>query len=507
MADETELKLHLPATAVDALAQRKPLDSAVARRQRLDAIYLDTADRLLQRNAMALRLRRSGRRWVQTLKSAGKAIGGLSVRGEWETPARMRDGRPHIDLAALADTPLPALLGGRGIRALVPVFRTRFTRDARTLTRGSSLIEVAIDRGRIEALAARPRRYEELSEIEFELKQGRAEDLFALALRLVGRGRNALPLVPLPLSKAERGYLLADDGKLAPQKAAARGFVAGLTADQSAGTALRTIMAHGLSVLLANTEAMQRSPDDEYIHQARVALRRMRSALRLLDRKHDDFPQALTDDLRWVGTVLGAARDADVLAHSTLPALVAATPTAQRAALSTLVTRADMRREATHATVLAALRKPRYAQLTLRLQAWTLSAPPDGRTLRQLAAKALDKAHWRLFDEARFFAALPSERRHHVRILAKRLRYALDVFSVALQKTPTEHYTNALSELQDVLGELNDLAVARTSLASLSGSDALERSLSDPIERRERELVVEAERRLLALAESKVPWD
>ncbi len=89
--------------------------------------------------------------------------------------------------------------------------------------------------------------------------------------------------------------------------------MAGLAADQSAGTALRVIMAHGLSVLLANTEAMQRSPDDEYIHQARVALRRMRSALRLLDRKHDDFPQALAEELRWVGTVLGAARDADVL--------------------------------------------------------------------------------------------------------------------------------------------------------------------------------------------------
>ena len=239
------------------------------------------------------------------------------MRGEWETPARMRGGRPHVNLAALADTPLPALLAGRrGIRALVPVFRTRFTRDVRTLTRGRSLIEVAIDRGRIETVNARQRRYEELSEVEFELKQGQAEDLCALALRLIGRGRHALPLVPLPLSKAERGYLLADDQKAAPLKAAARGFVAALAADQSAGTALRAIMAHGLSVLLANTEAMQRGPDDEYVHQARVALRRMRSALRLLDRKHEDFPEALADELRWVGRLLGAARDWDVLDDS-----------------------------------------------------------------------------------------------------------------------------------------------------------------------------------------------
>ena len=507
MADETELKLHLPATTVEALMQRKPLVSTVARRQRLDAIYLDTADRLLQRNAMALRLRRTGHRWVQTLKSAGKAGGGLSVRGEWETPARMRGGRPHVNLAALADTPLPALLAGRrGIRALVPVFRTRFTRDVRILTRGRSLIEVAIDRGRIETVNARPRRHEELSEVEFELKQGHAEDLCALALRLIGRGRRALSLVPLPLSKAERGYLLADDQKAAPLKAAARGFVAALAADQSAGTALRAIMAHGLSVLLANTEAMQRGPDDEYVHQARVALRRMRSALRLLDRKHDDFPEALADELRWVGTALGAARDADVLAHRTLPALVAAAPTTQRAALSTLVARAEMQRDASHATVVATLRRPRYAQLALRLQAWTLSAEPDGRTLRQLAGKLLDKAHQHLFDEARFFAALPPERRHHVRILAKRLRYALDVFSVALPAEPTESYIDALSELQDALGEMNDIAVAGVALPSLADEATLLATARAWLDEREAELTRNAEERLLALSELQVPW-
>jgi len=507
MADETELKLHLPVTAVEALVQRKPLDSAVARRQRLDAIYLDTADRLLQRNAMALRLRRSGRRWVQTLKSAGKVTGGLSVRGEWETPARMRGGRPHVNLAALADTPLPAVLAGRrGVRALVPVFRMRFTRDVRTVTRGRSLIEVAIDRGRIETLNARQRRHEELNEVEFELKQGQAEDLSALALRLIGRGRHALALVPLPLSKAERGYLLADDQKAPPLKAAARGFVAGLAVDQSAGAALRAITAHGLSVLLANTEAMQRGPDDEYVHQARVALRRMRSALRLLDRKHKDFPEALADELRWVGTALGAARDADVLAHCTLPTLVAAAPTAQLSALSTLVARGDMRRDASHAAVVATLRRPRYAQLTLRLQAWTLTAPPDGRTLRQLAARTLDKTHRRLFDEARFFAALPPERRHHVRILAKRLRYALDVFSVALPAKPTETYIDALSELQDSLGEMNDIAVAGVALPSLADEATLLATAKAWLDEREEESARNAEARLLALSELQVPW-
>jgi CHAD domain-containing protein len=232
----------------------------------------------------------------------------------------------------------------------------------------------------------------------------------------------------------------------------------------------------------------------------------MRSALRLLDRKHDDFPQTLAEDLRWVGTVLGAARDADVLAHSTLSALVAATPTAQRGVLSTLVTRADMRREATHATVLAALRKPRYAQLTLRLHSWTLSAPPDGRTLGHLATKMLDKAHRRVFEEASFFAALPPERRHEVRILAKRLRYALDVFSVALPPQATERYTDALAELQDVLGEMNDIAVAGAAVPDLAEDATLLKTARTWFDHRDAELVLAAEQRLLALSELEIPW-
>ena len=79
-----------------------------------------------------------------------------------------------------------------------------------------------------------------------------------------------------------------------------------------------------------------------------------------------------------------------------------------------------------------------------------------GRTLKRLASDALDRAHRRLFDAARFFIALSAERRHRVRILAKRLRYALDMLSVALPKDATERYVAALSELQTPSSPLHD---------------------------------------------------
>ncbi len=328
----------------------------------------------------------------------------------------------------------------------------------------------------------------------------------ALALRLVGRGPEALALVPLTASKAERGYRLAADEHAAPAKAAARGFVAMLTPGDSVGAALRAIMAHGLSVLLANTDAMRSHGDVEYVHQARVALRRMRSALRLLDRRHEDFPQALVDELRWAGRLLGASRDWDVLAEQTLPTLAGAAGI-DAATLAPVLADANAKRDAARADALAAAATPRYAQLALRLQSWTLTPAAKGPSLEKLAARKLDRARRRLLQAASFFAALSPERRHQVRIKAKRLRYALDVMSVSLPNAASERYSETVADLQDVLGELNDIAVAKTKLSALAGRQPIATTLLEWSARREQKLLMDAEVRMLALSESKVPWN
>jgi inorganic triphosphatase YgiF len=504
---ETELKLRLPAGADEVLRSAAALRSASPRTLQLDATYFDTPTRLLQANSMALRLRRVGRDWVQTLKAAAEAAGGLSTRPEWEAPATLRRGMPRIDLLQLGDTPLPALLAQHhATRKLAPVFRTRFARTLWVVDFRSSRIEVALDRGRIEATVGRRRVVEPIAEFELELKAGRAEDLLALALRLAGRGPQGLALVPMVRSKAERGHRLAAGAAPRPTKASARGFVEHLAPDMSSGAALRTLMTHGLSVLLANTEALHGGRDPEFVHQARVALRRMRSALRLLDRRHQDFPESLAKELRWVGQTLGAARDWDVLVESTLPAMVAATPTALRTRMRTLHKSALRRRDQEHRKAVAALSSARFARLALRLQAWTLTPAPKGGRLARRAPKLLARAHARLFDAARSFAQLSPERRHRVRILAKRLRYALDVMSVALPAEPTERYVKALAELQDVLGELNDVAVARSVLHEVTSSGAMFEMAASWLDKRERNRMHEAERHLISLASANLPW-
>jgi inorganic triphosphatase YgiF len=304
---EIELKLFLPQDAHDRLPLRPLLRDASARRVRLDATYFDTPDRLLHKNGMALRLRRAGRQWVQTLKSAHSARGGLSTRPEWESAARLVRGKPRIDVARLGDTPLPALLARHRAQAkLQPLFRVRVQRTLWEINFRRSRIEVAMDRGRIDAERAGRRVSLPVAELELELKEGRADDLVAAALRLTGNGKSALALVPMLRGKAERGYRLVSAAPVPPTKAAARGFVATLQPDMSTGATLRAIVAHGLDVLLANTEALRDAHAPEYVHQARVALRRVRSAVRLLDRRHEDFPEALALELRWVARLLGA---------------------------------------------------------------------------------------------------------------------------------------------------------------------------------------------------------
>jgi len=507
MPREIELKLFLPDDAEDTLAAAPLLRDAQPRRVHLDATYFDTPDRLLQKHGMALRLRRAGRQWVQTLKAAESARGGLSARPEWESPARLVRGTPRIDVTRLADTPLPALLARHRAQAkLQPLFRVRVRRTLWEIEFRGSRIEVAADRGHIEAELRGRRVSVPVAEVELELKDGRPEDLTAAALRLTGRGKNSLALVPMLSGKAERGYRLVSGKAVPPTKAAARGFIAALEADMASSVALRAIVAHGLDVMLANTAALRDVHAPEYVHQARVALRRMRSAVRLLDRKHEDFLEALALELRWAARLLGAARDWDVLVTQTLPELFATAPRELRGELKATLARAQAKRDAARADVLGALGTARFARLALRLQAWTLTSPPKGRTLKRLAPRALGKAHRRLFDAAQFFVALSPERRHRVRILAKRLRYALDVMAVALPREATERYVAALAELQDILGELNDRVVARRVLGTITDSNRLNDVVVAGLATRDKELVTTAEADLLRLQAVATPW-
>lgn len=207
---EIELKLRVMARDLGRLRQRIGR-LAPESLQQVDNIYFDTPDWRLAQCKAGLRLRRIDRDgrslWLQTLKTQG-APGVLSARGEWECPAS--EGR--LDWEALAQTPLRGLLGDQadaGPAVLRAVFRTRFERHTWELFWEGARIELALDRGWIEAGSLR----EAICELELELLGGAPASLVSLARALAdGSGSHAIRPLALVIdgqSKAVRGYRLA----------------------------------------------------------------------------------------------------------------------------------------------------------------------------------------------------------------------------------------------------------------------------------------------------------
>jgi inorganic triphosphatase YgiF len=505
MSDTTEIELKLALTKGRLAAAKRALRGVDLRRTEIDDVYFDTPDAGLRRRGMVLRLRRDGDRWMQTLKASAASRSLVPVRGEWEVP--IPDGQaPRLpDLARFDAMPLqPLLRSGFDAGALSPVFRTRVARLRGRLVHGTSEIEVSIDRGELQARVEGRRHSRPVAELELELKSGRAADLLDLGASLVGR-RRRWALVPALRTKAERGYALAAASGLDVVRASARGFAAQVTPDMPVAGALRAVIRHGLAVLVANADALRDEPDNEHVHQARVALRRMRSAIRLLGSGPDSLPSRFVDGLRWLGRRLGEARDWDVIVDETLPAFVGSADA--RSGQRRLRNAAQQARKRARARAVAAVRSRRYARLAIGIAQWTMTEPAAPTpSLRDVAPGLLGSAAGKLYKDARTFARLDAGRRHAVRIHAKRLRYALDLFAAALPERGTEDYIEALSVLQDSLGELNDRTVAAERLRSIANDKALRRRIGHWAEHMAPGLVSTASRQLKGLARRPRPW-
>jgi inorganic triphosphatase YgiF len=162
---EIELKLSIDPADLDRLLASTTLAGRGVTRN-LESVYWDTPDLRLMRRAVTLRVRRIGRRYVQTVKDAGVTDGLVTHRGEWEAPI----GGPAPDLSAITDPTARERIGALAPAELAPAFVTRVRRITRTVSAGDGgRVEVAVDRGDIRTSDGR---CEPLAEIEFELKAG-----------------------------------------------------------------------------------------------------------------------------------------------------------------------------------------------------------------------------------------------------------------------------------------------------------------------------------------------
>ncbi len=474
---ERELKFHVPTRQRAGLKARlRKLGAVVIE---MHARYYDTRDQALAKAGIALRVRREGEAWIQTLKSPGPDE--LS-RIELNHP---RPG-PVLDLSVYAETPVGPLISAaaEGLRCR---YVTHVVRSKHVVPTGSGSAELAYDEGMITANGiALP-----LHEFEIEGIDGNATDLFALSREWLLQHRLVLEL----RSKAARGDALAtlaaaqsldtawdpdafvNGGKATKPRAlnarqverlaaAVRSDPPILAADTGIRAAYLACANECMSQIIRNSSFLagvdgmkpERSQRIEYVHQIRVGIRRLRTCWRLFGASAQ-APDALQIRLTEHFRALGQARDDDVIQTEVLPRLMQAGMPPD-----TTPPEADLRPEPPSRALLAA--SPDFQEPLLDLLEHlvtygdALQETGEGKDAAPILTKRLNGWLDRIRHDSAEFLEASWDTRHSLRKRVKRLRYGMEFAQGLMDSRRLTGLRSALVSAQKSLGHLNDLYVA-----------------------------------------------
>jgi CHAD domain-containing protein len=502
----------------------------------LEATYFDTPSRHLQRQRITLRRRAETvygdgeARCSWTVKLPTTAAGAVLSRAElnWDCQAGDDPGATLVPPEEVAWLLAGVCLG----EALVPIARLRTLRRRWQLTveGGRPLSEISHDvvegdllgaAGGTRGGSAEPVRFDEL---EVELAEGGEEGLLeAIVAKLVEAGARRSGRQSKLATVLEAGAPVGRDEKAAAPRIPGRpqqGFQPQTAGHKSTPTMAEVLASQCracLEALLAHDPPIRLSdPDPEHIHKSRVAVRKFRTVLRAFapllaatrserDGVPDEVEEWLLElggELRWLGSSLGQARDADVRLASLQRGCSELAEVAGDGRLASggpegLLMAARQERDEAHQSLLVALGSERYVQLLRTLEA--LGGPPAGagappvlpakaplvppqlwERLNQPAAvgmAALVRRHLRsLRRTGRSLGRHPSEAAlHKLRIKAKQLRYVAEAAAPVLGHKSLRRAAEAIAEeaarLQDVLGELHDSAVNRAWLQAVAARE------------------------------------
>jgi CHAD domain-containing protein len=426
--------------------------------RRLEATYYDTADLRLARWGVTLRHRTGDDQPLWTVKLAAEDDKpDLRARHEISQPGP-GDGPVPDDLAALVQAYARH-------EPLVQVARlvTRRVRFALHGPDGAPVAEVDDD----EVVAYQRRKVvARFREIEAELDEAAVANGLARNVSRTFRKAGATPsLQGNKLLRALTGDLAAD--ALAPELS-----VDGLGRHATVGELVRSAMANGARRLLVHDPLVRLDADIEAVHQARVATRRMRSDLKTFKQfVAPAWADPLGEELKWLGAVLGAVRDADVLGER-MRDHVEALPEEDRKPAGRVLATLAAEREAAFAALQEAMASERYVDLLDAVvqagQAPVLTdaaASQDGaEALRGVVGK-----RWKRLRADAKAAGDADEALHGVRIAAKRTRYAAEAGRAVLGK-PGNALASASADVQSVLGDLHDAVVAEGWLRGVARS-------------------------------------
>ncbi len=461
---ELELKFLVPESSLRVVAGEFERYPATLRRCRMVASYYDTPDRHLARAGIALRMRQEGSQWVQAVKVTGAHS---LERLEHE----VRRTGPEIDLTAHGGHPAGERLSRILARArsesaeLGVCFRTEFNRRYRRIRTTGAVVEIALDEGRIVVPSDtrdEPGMESVIREVEFELVSGRLEAMLGLAHRWQKR----FGLIVDLRSKAERGDQMRDGRRFPPVWLAWGTSPA--AGDGVAGIQQAVVRDCAEQILRNSTAVIEGSPAlrSEHVHQIRVGIRRLRSAIRAFDESMPMPPPELIHRLRSLFLELGSVRDQDILDSGVLAQLRQAGGPA-----------VDLPDAIGAVDPVELVRSPATQAVCLDLLAWQLavadtakareSDPRSGAGL----ARRLQRWHRQIAADIGSFETLDEISLHRLRKRIKRQRYSVEFFSPALRSERTRRYLKRLRSSQEQLGVINDLLVARDRFRGLAALD------------------------------------
>ncbi|MCX7946453.1 MAG: CHAD domain-containing protein [Hydrogenophilus sp.] len=456
---ETELKLSILPKEAPRLKRHPLLESAEKRVVHYLTHYYDTAEGVLARAGIAVRLRQVRRRLYLTVKCSAPETSGLSIRPEWENEFTLDSETSEFDPTAcswhfVTAEEVRALLQQHSAQ-LLRRFTTRFTRTQWSLTLPEGNCEIALDLGQILA----GENTLPIAELELESHGAPPIVLYRLARTLA----EAVALWPEPRSKAERGFSLLNGKANAPIKSAPPPWTPRHTILEAFLIAWHECVAQ----VGANLTIYRDTQDPEAIHQIRVGLRRARSLLRLFapllgKEQAETWRLALSE----AASHLSSSRDRHVLITELVAPCRASFPllSDELAALENYLTVTTPKDAA-----------PPYAAIgTLFLDAslaWTqlTDLPKARKPFAPFLAKRMEALRRRLRRRLAEWDQAPGDphRRHRVRIALKAIRYTLEWSSeVVPAKTHLKQLTRAKRAL-DLLGTAQDWVAAVETLTPL----------------------------------------
>jgi len=449
---ELELKFELPGDELHRLGESPVLKaSADAHAQKtLRSIYFDSPEHGLRAARISLRLRNDGgSKWLQTVKAGEEPKCGLSDVAQSEV--LLEKCEPNLER-----------IGDKGLRrkikkicskaALKPVFETIVDRTTHLITKENCAVELALDEGRVEADG----QSRELREVELELLSGSPEGMLAIARELFLDFR----LRPSESSKAARGYrLLRPEPEIShPLHAQA----VTLRQCDSARDAFVAILQSSAEHIIANQRAVLEAGEVEAVHQMRVGLTRLRSALRSIKpyTKASWIPE-LEGDAQNMARAVGHLRDADVLIAEIY------TPIAQQHSddvpgFPGLLQALKAHRDAAYKEVGDNLDKGIWPRLlvTMILSPHLIETGGKfGEPVATMASETLERRWKKVRKYGERLDSLDLEERHSMRKALKKLRYNCEFFQT-LYDQKAQSFIKRLKKLQELFGAINDVRMA-----------------------------------------------